>query len=161
MDHATRRRSFETGFQVGLLSCFGNFKNCLATSLFFPCIWGRIAQKVSFMKLKGVIWAVILLALIAGMITCSLFYQLEADPNYNGKNDTLFYIAGGIFLLVGLITGLLRTQVRKAKNLSGNFVVDCLVSTVCTTCATCQMSTETEIADDACAILSCPDPDIV
>ena len=200
MDHATRRRSFETGFEAGLFGCFGNCSNCLATLLCLPCIWGRIAQKVSFLKLKGVIWAVIILILLAGalvfyiMFSEQSFMSIDQDhdqflaknhdneintlqditPNaelfhpkvqdnvtYTGVNYTYFYVASGLVLLVGILTGLLRTQVRKARNLSGNFIFDCLASTICLECVICQMSTETDIADDACAIFSCPDPEIV
>ena len=77
MDHNTRNRNQETDFKDGLFNCCGNMKNCFAVLCCEPFMFGRIAQKVDFLGVRGFIWTIIMAILGLGLFLANSFKSFE------------------------------------------------------------------------------------
>ena len=65
-----------------------------------------------------------------------------------------------MLILLGIMTILLRYNVRKSKDLTGNILKDCLAVALCYPFALCQMSIETEVNEIVCGC-EYPEPEYV
>ena len=162
MDHDTRKRNQESDFKVGLFSCFSSCSNCCAVACCHPCMWGRIAQKVDFLGIKGLVWTIIISILI---FSYAVLNQLNISALVNNKmvklNEMFGLLSLGLFSVLVVLTCVLRTRVREANNISGSALCDFFASLCCSGCAICQMSTEAGLDERAFDICNYPEPETV
>merc|ERR1712166_290321 len=150
--------NFKMDFKAGLFGCFSSLPNCCAVICCQPCMWGRIAHKVKFLNIGGLVWTIIISILVFGM---AIMNQLNAMSEVPMKHLVFGLIALGLTSVLVVLTCSLRTKVRKTNNIAGNPVCDFFVSLCCGICSICQMSTEAGLDEKACHLCNYPEAETV
>ena len=128
-------------------------------------MWGRIAHKVKFLNIGGLVWTIIISILFFGRFLLKITEQIIefSEPTIRIYYSNLLFglVALGLTLVLVVLTCSLRTKVRETNNIAGSPVCDFFVSLCCGTCSICQMSTEAGLDEKACHLCDYPEAETV
>lgn len=158
-------RNQKTEFKVGLCGCFSSIPNCCAVCCCEPCMWGRIAQKVDFLGIKGLVWTIILTLLTFTVVLFDALNksatELPLGTPIPQKHIVFGMISFGLTVVYVVLTCSLRTRVRQSNNITGTSLCDFFASLCCGCCSICQMSTEAGLDENSCDLCNYPEPEII